>query len=122
MPRAGRSGDCEVVVAGARRALDGEVVRHHRGFAAVYPAVARDLAVSRRARAIFGAIRSRIHAGLQECPGVEQAIDALARIEDALRFAPGEFLLAAHRERFLPARFEFFQLIIEHIYRVRRQV
>ena len=46
----------------------------------------------------LGADTDREHARLDEAVRVDQVIDALARVEVALGFAPGELFRAAHRE------------------------
>ena len=92
--------DLAAVGGGRRRAHHGEVVGDHGALAAVDLAEARDLAVGRRS-----CRDPRAHAEVPNRPdsmkraGIEQLLDALARIEHAGGLAAGELLGSAHGER-----------------------
>ena len=95
-----------------RRALDRHVVRHHGHAPAFDAAGAGDLAVGRRTLAVGGHGRHRQQAGLAERAGVEQLLDALARVQVAGCAALRELGFAAHGQRDAHAGVELGALVI----------
>src|SRR5690606_5276591 len=93
----------------ARGAEHGEVVRDQRHLAPVDLREAGDLAVRRRAPAHFGPYAAGVAPRLDEGAGIDEIVDALARVEHALRLALRELLPPTHGERLRFLLLELFQ-------------